>query len=480
MKMWFAAFWLGAFIGVAITRAAEPLQVAAKHKPTDPAWKTYETWTLAHADGFQPRAEPAKRDIYGGDPTLKAETKGFFSTKKTGERWWLVDPEGNQFIHVALCSVTPTMGSEKAKAAFEKKFGSDAKWAAQTTAQLWANGFNGSGAWSKDALLRQSPQRLAYCPNWNFMSSYGKKRGGTFPKPGHTGYPHDAIFVFDPEFETFAMEHAKQLAVTKDDPWLLGHFSDNELPLYKKCLDNFLELPKEDHGYRTAREWLSKRKGEKADVQNITDEDREAFLEVVAERYFAIVSKAIKAHDPNHLYLGCRFHGAVKNSAAAFRAAGKYVDVVSVNLYGAWTPDAKLLANWVTWSGRPFMVTEFYAKSVDSGMPNNSGAGWLVKTQKDRGLFYQNFCLGLLESKGCVGWHYFKYQDNDLENKNVDPSNQDSNKGIVTAYFEEYPVCLKLMKELNLNVYELIRWMEKGGRVHPKKGYDQCSRTLFE
>ena len=30
------------------------------------------------------------------------------------------------------------------------------------------------------------------------MSSYGKKRGGTFQKPGHTGYPNDCIFVFDP------------------------------------------------------------------------------------------------------------------------------------------------------------------------------------------------------------------------------------------------------------------------------------------
>jgi hypothetical protein len=299
------------------------------------------------------------------------------------------------------------------------------------------------------------------------MSSYGKKRGGTFQKPGHTGYPNDAIFVFDPEFETFAMEHAKQLTVTKDDPWLLGHFSDNEMPLGKKCLDNFLGLPKHDHGFKAAWEWLQKRKGAEADPKTITDQDREDFREVVVERYFAIVSKAIKTHDPNHLYLGCRFHGDEKNSEGAFRAAGSHADVVSVNLYGVWTPSSRQLENWVKWSGKPFIITEFYAKGVDSGMPNKSGAGWLVKTQKDRGLFYQNFCIGLLGSKGCVGWHYFKYQDNDTENKNVDPSNSDSNKGIVTAYYEEYPEFLKLMKELNLHVYDLIGWMDKGGTVHP-------------
>jgi hypothetical protein len=39
------------------------------------------------------------------------------------------------------------------------------------------------------------------------------------------------------------------------------------------------------------------------------------------------------------------------------------------------------------------MITEFYAKGEDSGMGNTGGAGWLVKTQKDRGTFYQNFIL---------------------------------------------------------------------------------------
>ena len=454
--------------GVSMAIEAEPLKVEAKRKPTDPEWKVYDTWTVAHAAGFQPRKDPAELDVYGGDPSRTTEAKGFFYTRNDGARWWLVDPEGHRFIHVAVCSVSPSTGSEKARVAFERKFGSDGKWAEVTAALLRDRGFNGSGSWSKDALLSTASKRLAYCPNWNFMSSYGRKRGGTFQKPGHTGYPQDAIFVFDPEFETFALEHAKQLAATKDDPWLLGHFSDNEMPLGRKSLDRFLSLPQDDHGYRAALSWLQQRKGgEAADPKGIDDADREAFREFMLERYFSIVAKAIRTHDPNHLYLGCRFHGDEKNSPGAFRAAGRYCDVVSVNLYGAWTPDAGQLANWEQWAGKPFMITEFYAKSVDSGMPNRSGAGWLVKTQKDRGLFYQNFCLGLLESRGCVGWHHFKYQDNDMENRNVDPSNTDSNKGIVTAQFEEYAEYLETMKELNLNVYDLLDWMAKGGRVHP-------------
>ncbi len=454
-------------VGMSISPAAEPLRIEVKRKPGDKNWKSLETWTLAHADGFQPRNGPAKLTDFGGDPSHPARVTGFFHPEKIGDRWWLVDPQGGRFVHVAMGSVSPATGSAKAKAAFEKKFGSHETWAARTTEQLRTNGFNGSGAWSKDALLAQAPRRLAYCPNWNFMSSYGRKRGGTYQKPGHTGYPNDAIFVFDPGFESFAMEHAEALAATKDDPWLLGHFSDNELPLGRKCLDRFLGLPKGDHGSKAAWEWLRKRKGETAGPESITDSDREAFREAVIERYFAIVSKAIKTHDPNHLYLGCRFHGDEKNSQGAFRAAGKYADVISVNLYGVWTPNRQLLDHWVKWSGKPFLITEFYAKGEDSGMPNHSGAGWLVKTQKERGLFYQNFCLALLQSKGCVGWHYFKYQDNDPDNHRVDPSNRDSNKGIVTATFDEHADCLQPMKELNLNVHALIDWIDQGGKLKP-------------
>ena len=447
--------------------AAEPLKIEAKQKSSDREWKSFETWTLAHATGFQPRAEAAKRDIYGGDPERQVGAKGFFYPKKIDGRWGLVDPEGNLFIHVALCDVSPATGSLRAREAFKEKYGSEENWAEQTAWLLWTNGFNGSGSWSKDRLLSRTSQRVAYCPNWNFMSAYGKKRGGITQQPGHAGYPNDAIFVFDPEFETFALEHARQLTPTKDDPWLLGHFSDNELPINKKSLDNYLGLPQADYGYKAARDWLQKTKGGETDLKNITDKDREAFREFMMERYFSIVAKAIKANDPNHLYLGSRFHGSEKNSEATFRAAGKYCDVISVNLYGAWTPAARQLENWERWSGRPFLVTEFYAKGVDSGMPNTAGAGWLVKTQRDRGLFYQNFCLGLLESKGCVGWHYFKYQDNDMDNKSVDPSNADSNKGIVTAYFDEYPEPLKMFRELNLSIYDLLRWMSQGGRIHP-------------
>ena len=144
------------------------------------------------------------------------------------------------------------------------------------------------------------------------------------------------------------------------------------------------------------------------------------------------------------------------------KVAGKYSDIISINYYGAWTPSEERMKQWGEWTGKPFIITEFYTKGVDTGFPNLSGAGWQVKTQYDRGKAYQNFCLGLLESKNCVGWHWFKYQDNDPDNKNPSAgSNNDSNKGMVDNFYGYYAPLVNKMQQLNINRYRLIEYFDK-------------------
>ena len=101
------------------------------------------------------------------------------------------------------------------------------------------------------------------------------------------------------------------------------------------------------------------------------------------------------------------------------------------------------------------LISEFYAKAENSGMLNTGGAGWLVKTQKDRGAFYQNFTLGLIKSRVCVGWHWHRYADNDPDDKKLDPSNRDSNKGIVSNRYEPFTELVDSMGALNRRVYGL-------------------------
>ena len=197
-------------------------------------------------------------------------------------------------------------------------------------------------------------------------------------------------------------------------------------------------------------------------IREITDADRKAFQAFYFDTSMRKVTEALRKYDSNHLYLGCRFNqwNYELVNDEMFKTAGKYMDILSINHYQKWEPDAQAVQNWGAWSGKPFFVTEFYTKGEDSELPNTTGAGWNVRTQAERGYFYQNFVLKLIESKVCVGWHWFTYQDNDPENPNTDPSNRDSNKGMVTWDFQYYSPLLDNMEELNGNVYQLTRFYD--------------------
>ena len=422
-------------------------------------WKSYQTSTIESLKGFVPKEQTSstRYSRYGGLLAKRVKKTGYFYLAKIEGRWWLVDPEGCLFLSKGVDSVTPGNSKNNVEA-LKSRFQTEQNWAEQTAKLLLDKGFNTTGSWTNTSLLEKAPTKLPYTLIWNFMSGYGKALGKTSQEPGHTGYPNDAIFVFDPGFAAYCDEYAKQLIGSKNDPFLLGHFSDNELPFRDNALDNYLGLAKTEAGYQAAIKWLADRK---KTISNIDDNDRRDFLEFVAERYFQITSQAIRKYDPNHLILGSRFHGRVLNYEAVFKAAGNYVDVISVNYYNRWTPEPDRIEQWTKWSGKPILVTEFYAKAMDAGLSNLTGAGWTVKTQKDRGSFYQNFTLGLLASKNCIGWHWFKYADNDPEDKTVDPSNQNSNKGIVTAKYVEYTTLLEAMSQVNSNAYSLIDFFDK-------------------
>jgi hypothetical protein len=423
-------------------------------------YEPFKTRTVELLPGYNAPEKAMPLSRYGGWTGKRVKATGFFRVEKIGERWWGVDPEGNLYFNVALNSISMG-GSDRNKEALKAKFETPENWISSTISMLRENGFSCAGSWSDHRSIieanKLSDKPFAYTINFNFMSSYGKERGGTFQQPGHVGYPGDAIFVFDPKWEEFCDRHAKQAVAYKDDPNLFGYFSDNEMPFRFKSLDNYLKLPENDPGRTAAEKWL---KDNGITREQIKDSHRESFMAIVAERYFSVVSKALRKYDPNHMYIGARFYSEEKNHEEFMRTAGKYLDIISNNYYNKWTPDSGDLVNWGRWTGRPFIVTEYYTKGEDSGMPNQSGAGWIVKTQRDRGLFYQNYNLALLESKNCVGWHYFKYQDNDPTAKGVDPSNTDSNKGIVNNFYEVWTPMTDLMKELNTQVYPIIEYFD--------------------
>jgi hypothetical protein len=423
-------------------------------------YKNYPTRTIATLQNFKPAT--IKLDKYGGRLDRKTKATGFFHVEKIAGRWWAVDPDGYYFLHNAPNDVQPGR-SERTQQAVKDKYKDMAGWMTATRKFFFANGFNGAGAWSATKEIQaenlKADQPLAYTVNLDLMSGYGSKRGGTYVQPGHKGYPNDVIFTFDAGFQEYVEERAKALAANKKDKNLFGYFSDNEMPLLRKNLDGYLKLPVTEPGYVAAKKWADERS---ITLETITDQNRQDFLAYAADRYFSIVATALKKYDPNHLYIGCRFHGAQRYYPELMKVAGKYLDAISINYYNNWTPEKRWVAEWEQVSGKPFIVTEWYVKGEDApGLANTAGAGWVVKTQTDRGRFYQNFTLGLLESKNCIGWHWFKYQDNDPTLVGAEPSNTNANKGIVDNNLEPYTPLLDQMRELNQQMYHLADFFDQ-------------------
>lgn len=441
-------------------------QVAARSNAASTVWKTYTAKTIDKLPGFNFTKDPALSS-YGGWKKNPSTATGFFRVEKKGDRWWIIDPDGYPFIHKGVAVFRPG-NSEMQKKALIEKYKSPGNWVKEETHFLQQHGFNGTGAWSNVDLMRDNSSSLVYTiivsPMASYKSQHIKKYGGKYPVAGWQGYRYDLVMVFDPEFDTYIESSISSIAKYVSDKYLLGYFTDNELPWKNDALDRHLNLlGKTEAGYIAAKRWLDQRKGKDATIADVNDDDRMAFTGFYFETYIKKVAAAVRKYDPNHLYLGCRFNQEKEelSNPEMFRIAGKYMDIISINHYRKWEPVQSIMANWTNWSGKPFIITEWYTKGEDSGLPNRTGAGWNVPTQMDRGYFYQNFTIELLKSKACVGWHWFTYQDNDPLDSNTDPSNRDSNKGIVNSMFIPYAPLMENIKLLNTHTYELIKYLDK-------------------
>ena len=454
------------FLGF-VSAAQEPRQIESRKNSKQKEWKLYPTVSIDRIPGFKLRKTDPPTDEYGGWKTAQYEATGFFRTQKVGERWWIVDPAGRPFIFKGITAFS-VGHSERQQQALRDRFGNLENWALQEGEMVRGLGFNGLGAWSRVDEVRgcgaPMPYTVIVSPMGRYKSVHIKRFGGKYLKHGWQNYRFDLAMVFDPQFDEFVEKELSKIERYKDDPWLVGYFTDNEIPWVNDALDRHLTLlAKDEPAYLAVQKWFDERKGRPSGPEDITQEDREAFSAFYLETYLSKVTAALRKYDPNHMYLGCRFNQWKEelHNRAMFEVAGRYMDIISVNHYQRWTPDAEEIGNFGKWSGKPFMVTEFYTKGEDSGLPNTTGAGWNVHTQQERGWFYQNFCLALLKSGCCVGWHWFKYMDNDPEDTHTDPSNRDSNKGMVRWNFEPYTELTTSMKQFNERCWRLIEFLDK-------------------
>ncbi len=476
--------------------------------------------TLINEGGFVP-SEPSEYDIYGGitNAGIKGTATGFYHTESHGERTYIIDPLGHPFF--AAGANTINFGStENQKKAILDRFGSEDAYWQFITKRLSEIGVNTVTGSVDKVTASELESPINGVVGLRGISAYMRERGLSTSTGGSSGFAnHNTMNVFDPDFEpTFDRINRDTILKFRDNDRVIGYTSDNELPANRNLLERYLTLSPADgnnaYSYATAWAWLEARLGkndlsfdelDSADIFALHEE----FKSFVFGRLFEVAKSVIRRYDDNHMYIGTRVHGANRNSEGYLRAAGLYCDVLTINMYGGIQPPVGIMADIYRFSGKPFIVTEFYAKAADAKdmngqyLGNQENAGWQVRTQADRGAYYDNYTTLLLECKYCVGWIWYRFQDNDqslytndggktilrvfkkgaryavasfLDSENniipatgsevkiwegeTDTSNLGSNKGLFDNFMNEYEEVTAAYSRISRNLFGLICYFD--------------------
>ena len=447
---------------------------------------------------------PADRNTWGGwtrGPQLRAT--GHFRTEKVDGKWWLVDPDGRLFFsHGVDCVRTGAdtgvqyrepyfawlpektepsgafygtahwapHGFYKDKDSFKtfdfaranqlRKYGegwSDV-FAALAHRRIRAWGLNTVANWSdsKVYLLRRTPYTV--CLNTSGPRIEGSEGWwGKFPDP------------FSPAFGDGIRKRAlaQQKDGTANDPWCIGTFVDNELSWGKDDRDlarAALLSPASQPAKAAFQAWLEKKYATPEALNtawgtafaswdaflattNKPDEklcgtDLEAFHMQIAEQYFRTIRDAVKAAAPDTLYLGCRI---AWGAPSVYRAAAKYCDVVSVNIYNR-QPNKELPEGA---EDKPMINGEFHFGALDRGLFHTG----LVATrdQAERAACYTGFVTACLKHPRYVGTHWFQWRDQALTGRGDGENYQ---IGFLTVTDQPYPELVEAAREVSATMYE--------------------------
>lgn len=418
-----------------------------------------------------------------------APATSFFRVAQQGDRWWFMDPAGQPFYLVGTDHVRydghwcEQLGYAPYGRTAQRIYGSEQAWATATVARLQAWGFNALTAGHSTSLRHRG------LPHLEFLS-LGAWFAGTeaiCPKTTWTGFPD----VFSTNWARHCDERARAVcAPAKDDRALIGYFLDNELEWYGKHgrADGLFEETWKLAADRPAkREWVARVETAPGGLPAFNAEFGTAFADAaalaadqsprrprteagraraqqwvrhVAEAYFRVATEAVRRHDHNHLIVGCRFAGRAPD---VWDIAGRYCDVVSVNIYpridverGVPAAVRDEIAAWHRAAGRPLMVTEWSFPALDAGLPSRHGAGMRVDTQAQRAQCFRHFQAFLFREPHVVGSCYFMYLDEPpLGISSTFP--EDSNYGLVSNDDVPWPELVAAASALNPRAADLHR-----------------------
>ena len=392
-----------------------------------------------------------------------------FSIQQQGDKAWLVRPNGKRFVSFGVCCVNQGASRQE----FDPANPAYGAWQHYADSNLWANatlqrlrawGFTTVGGWSDFQLLRGSAgQDMAFAPVLHIGSTAGAPWWD----------------MWDPKIIGRMDQVAReQIVALRDDPRLIGYYSDNEMGwwngiLFRMTLEQaatsgqrqrLIELLRETYhndwpqllrDFEPApglENWdglgehgmLFLRPG----GNGIRVERR--FLELLAERYYSLVHDIIRKYDRRALILGDRYQSFYYPEVA--RACSRYVDAVSSNLNAGWN-DGSFARFYVETlhrlAGKPVLIGEFYLCAQDnrSGNKNDRGLYPVVASQKERAAGFRNTLVALLKIPSVIGADWFQYYDEPTHGR-FDGEN--FNFGLVDIHDRPYEKLTMTVSKLDL------------------------------
>ncbi len=411
-----------------MTIAAAPIVAPACDLASAPT----DRWSTENDDGVQWLKTPCGERFYSiGSNTVDG---GYSWREKDGKVWysWL---------------------------AFDSSLES---WVRRAEARLAEWGFNTTGGWSLP------PAKLAMPTIVNL--ELGRRARFHWFDP------------FDPAVEGRMMTLAREfVAPYKGSPYRIGYFSDNEVGWWAGALfsfysakpaDNFtkqrwVRMLRQDYG----NDW-EKFTADFIPATGVTSWDgllqTTQFLHmrpgghginavrewtgIVAEHYYALAEKAIRAADPDALYFGDRL--PIYYDPAAVRAEARHADVIATN----YNPDAS--DGWIAhyfWDGlaklsggKPILITEwFFAANQNRTGNKNNGHLMTVETQEQRATGAATAQENFAAVPGIVGTHWFQYYDHP---KGGRPDGEDYDFGLVDINDRPYERVTEALAAANRRV----------------------------
>jgi hypothetical protein len=342
--------------------------------------------------------------------------------------WWLKTPCGDRFYSLGVNILDGGYPERETGGKLYyswKAFAPDlADWVAETRRRLGEWGFNSAGGWSLP------PQQLRMPAVIDLELGRRAKFHWFDPFAAKTGRRMMAIA-------------RAAVAPFRGSPYRIGYFSDNEVGWWAGAL--FVYYSMQPAGSATKQRWVALLRrhyhddwaGFAADFAppagvgswpallasramlhmrpggNGIAVVRE-WTGIVAEHYYALAERAIRAADPDALYFGDRL--PIYYDPAAVRAMARHVDAIAAN-YNVDSGDG-----WVAryfFDGleklsrdKPVLVTEWFFAARENRTGNlNNGHLMTVDTQAERARGAAAATLNFARIPGVVGSQWFQYYD---------------------------------------------------------------------